>query len=270
MTTNLVQKDKIRELTFGITDGLSSVLLYFLYVTVYMGARPGSRGVNYAFNKADYLLTKFDGTKLRRAIYNLSQQGLVTKSSSKQLKITKLGITKAESSLSLTPTNKNWNGKLYLINYDIPTKANSKRVMFQRLLLNHNAAMMQNSVYITPYNPSELIQKFKNKYSLPGEILISTLDIKGTFQTAVEIRTILWKVFNLEELNRRYAQFLDSYAGLSPESMLNKRLVLSITFQYASIRKDDPELPAELLLERYLGAEADKLFHNLVTPVTKV
>lgn len=268
MPTNYKQKDKIRELTFGITDGLSSVLLYFLYVTVYIGARPGSRG---AFDKSDYLLTKFDGAKLRRAMYNLTKQGLIMppkKNSLMPVKITKLGISKAESSLSLVSNNRRWNGSLYLINYDIPIKANWKRVMFQKLLLKHKCAMLQNSVYITPYNPSTIIREFSNKYSLPGEILISTLDIKSTFQTAPEVRRVLWKVFQLEKLNLRYGQFLDSYAGLSPESIQNKKLVLSITLQYASIKKDDPQLPPELLLEGYLGFEASELFHKLITHKT--
>ncbi|NCN59013.1 CRISPR-associated endonuclease Cas2 [Candidatus Roizmanbacteria bacterium CG22_combo_CG10-13_8_21_14_all_38_20] len=266
MPTNSKQKDKIRELTFGTTDGVSNVLLYFLYINKLVHSRnvmhiPGMCD----FNQADYLLTKFAKTQIRRALYSLIQQGLVDNSADRTITITKLGKTKARTKLQLEVEPKPWKGKLYLINYDIPTKANSKRVMFQRLLLKHNAAMLQNSVYITPYNPSPIIQKFSKKYSLPGEILISILDIKSTFQTAVEVRSILWKVFKLEELNQRYAQFLDSYAGLSSESIQNKKLTLSITFQYASIRKDDPALPSQLLLERYLGFEATKLFHKLIT-----
>ncbi|MDP3983347.1 MAG: PaaX family transcriptional regulator C-terminal domain-containing protein [bacterium] len=256
MPTSFKQKDKIRELTFGITDGVSNVILYFLYLT-------SSGGID-DLDKADYLLTKFAKPQIRRALYALIQQGLVDNPVDRVITITKLGKTKARTKLQLEVEPKPWKGKLYLINYDISARDNSKRVMFQRLLIKNNAAMLQNSLYITSYNPSSLIQSFNRQYGQVGEVFISTLDIKSTFQTAIEVRSILWKVFQLEELNQRYAQFLDSYAGLSSESMQNKRLILSITFQYVSIRRDDPDIPLELLLERYLGFEATKLFQKLV------
>ena len=262
MPTSFKQKDKIRELTFGITDGVSNIILYFLYLT-------SSGGID-DLDKADYLLTKFAKSQIRRALYALIQQGLVDNPVDSVITITKLGKTKARTKLQLEVEPKPWKGKLYLINYDISARDNSKRVMFQRLLIKNNAAMLQNSLYITSYNPSSLIQSFNRQYGQVGEVFISTLDIKSTFQTAIEVRSILWKVFQLEELNQRYAQFLDSYAGLSSESMQNKRLILSITFQYVSIRRDDPDIPLELLLESYLGFEATKLFHKLVPYLTNV
>ena len=256
MPTSFKQKDKIRELTFGITDGVSNIILYFLYLT-------SSGGIDDLY-KTDYLLTKFAKPQIRRALYALIQQGLVDNPVDRVITITKLGKTKARTKLQLEVEPKPWKGKLYLINYDISARDNSKRVMFQRLLIKNNAAMLQNSLYITSYNPSSLIQNFNRQHGQVGEVFISTLDIKSTFQTAIEVRSILWKVFQLEKLNQRYAQFLDSYAGLSSESMQNKRLILSITFQYVSIRIDDPDIPPELLLESYLGFEATKLFHKLV------
>ena len=262
MPTSFKQKDKIRELTFGITDGVSNVILYFLYLT-------SSGGID-DLDKADYLLTKFAKPQIRRALYSLIQQGLVDNPVNRVITITKLGKTKARTKLQLEVEPKPWKGKLYLINYDISARDNSKRVMFQRLLIKNNAAMLQNSLYITSYNPSSLIQNFNRQHGQVGEVFISTLDIKSTFQTAIEVRSILWKVFQLEKLNQRYAQFLDSYAGLSSESMQNKRLILSITFQYVSIRRDDPDIPPELLLESYLGFEATKLFHKLVPYLTNV
>ena len=84
-----------------------------------------------------------------------------------------------------------------------------------------------------------------------------------------QVRSTLWEAFNLENINARYSEFINAYGNLSPESLRSKKLLLSVTFQYSSIIQDDPQLPRELLSDKYLGFDAKKIFHNVVSYKTK-
>lgn len=255
---------KIKRLTFGVTDALTNVALYLLYVTLEMPGGRGPAGVHRAFDQADELIAELDAKKLRRALYNLHQQGLVSsiKGAVKVPKITKAGIRRIKSRFPFYDEERVWDGKIYLINYDIPVDFNRQRNLLRRNLERFKAVSLQDSLYLTPYNPRELIDLLTEENNIQGYILVSTLNPREAFGSSNNLKKVLWEVYEMDEVNQRYSWFIDEYSRINKEEVKKQRM--QIAFAYMSVLQSDPQLPFELLPDRYLGDEAYLLFRRLV------
>lgn len=263
-TETRVLKRKVKKLTYGITDVLMNALLYLIYVTISLPGKSGPPGINKAFWEADELISSFDAERVRKALYNLQQQGFISsvKGVAKLPKITEAGLRRIHSRFPVYDDERVWDEKLYLITYDIPTTHNQSRDFFRGILVQLNAIKFQDSVYLTPYNPREIIQIVTENQQVFGQILISTLHPHDAFGTKTNTMEILWVLTNLEEVNESYADFIRNYRSTSPEKA--KKQKAKIAFTFMSILEDDPQLPFKLLPDRYLGDEAYLLFRKLL------
>lgn len=255
---------KVKKLTFGVTDALTNVALYLLYVTLEMPGGRGSAGVHRAFDEADRLITEFDAQRLRKALYNLQQQGLISalREAATLPRITEAGRRRLESVFPVYDAQRVWDKKLYLVVYDFPKGSNWERDVFRNVLGELKAIRLQRSVYLTPYNPREIIGEVVKERKIAGEILVSTLEPQNAFRHIGDIKDYLWEVYRLEEVNEQYELFIGDYRGLPREEARQKRS--EIVFRYVAILREDPQLPFELLTDKYLGDEAYLLFRRLV------
>lgn len=261
-----VMRKKLKKITFGVTDTLTNTILYLIYVTLNMPSeRRGPAGVHRAFNKADALIADFNAKQIRKALANLKQRGLIhtIKKESALPQITKTGLKRLQNSFPFYDEKRVWDKSLYIITYDIPTKANTKRAVFRNNLAKLKATKLQDSVYLTTYNPREIIRKLVNEFKIPGQILVSTLDPRDAFGET-DIKEFLWGIYELEDVNDRYAMFIGKHSRLQQKTVSEKKMRLNIAFAYLSILQDDPQLPFELLPDNYLGDEAYLLFRKLI------
>lgn len=261
-----VMRKQLKQLTFGVTDTLSNVVLYLVYVTLNMpGGGGGPAGVHRAFNEADDLIADFNAAQIRKALVNLHQRGLIRtlKKEAALPEITKIGLKRLNNSFPFYDQKRVWDGSLYIITYDIPTKANTKRAIFRDNLIKLKATKLQDSAYLTPYNPREIIRELIDEFKIPGQILVSTLDPHDAFGET-DIKGFLWDTYELEEVNDRYAIFISKHSRLQPKALSEKKIRLQVAFAYLSILQDDPQLPFDLLPDDYLGDEAYLLFRKLV------
>ncbi|OGG26202.1 hypothetical protein A2960_04455 [Candidatus Gottesmanbacteria bacterium RIFCSPLOWO2_01_FULL_39_12b] len=145
--------------------------------------------------------------------------------------------------------------RIYLITYDIPEKARVKRDQLRNFLLRIDARLLQESTFLTPYNPRELINEFNQKYKVPGTIIISDIGPDGGVGE-MNIQDLLVKLYSLEDLNDKYEEFIKN-------ARKKKRPVRSLLFEYLSILKNDPQLPFSLLPVGWLGEKAYLAYEKL-------
>lgn len=146
-------------------------------------------------------------------------------------------------------------GILYLVTYDIPVEHNKDRDNFRYFLGKIGCGMLQESLWVTPYNPKKLIEELVEERDLHGTVLVSHMGKDGSIGD-MELPELLDRVYGLSELNERYEKFIREYEG---EELTKQQAV----FEFLSILEDDSQLPFELLPEDWVGDEAYGQFRKL-------
>ncbi len=141
-----------------------------------------------------------------------------------------------------------WDGRLHLVTYDIPEKRKTEREMLRIYLRRLGCGKLQNSVWIMPYNPIDVLRTYIEEKQLSGTIIISDLGHDASIGEE-DIRALIVRVYELEKLNKRYEEWLtevDDYGTVD-----HYFLVL-----FLSILRDDPQLPFALLPPWWKGNKA--------------
>lgn len=115
--------------------------------------------------------------------------------------------------------------------------------------------MLQESVWLTSYNPKTLIEDFIKRLGMEENlIIISSIGKDGTVGE-MNIKDLIERVFKLEDLNEDYYDFISWVRSEKPE----KSHVVS---RYLLILKNDPQVPFKLLPDDWVGKEAYELFQS--------
>jgi len=215
-------------------------------------------------SKIDEDLENLNYEKIKRALAYLRQKGLVEtiKANSILPKISQAGLERVHSLLPHYDEKRFWDGNLYLITYDLPIKKNRERNSLRDFLKKIGCGMLQQSLWITPYNPTELLKRFVTEKNLSEDlILVSSLGKKGTMG-GMSLPDLIEKVYCLSKINREYEKFLfDCREKREPKPKL--------IFQFLSILENDPQLPFDLLPEDWQGEEAYRVLQSLTNSQQK-
>ncbi|KKR34034.1 MAG: PaaX domain protein [Candidatus Gottesmanbacteria bacterium GW2011_GWC2_39_8] len=244
----------IRETTEGICGSLIDLFLWNIALVGASVGKTGPAGVYEAFTEADEILKNVNHRTMISAWKTLTKKSLLTYKKRTGLyypEITKLGQLRLEKSFPFYIKTRPWDQKIYLITYDIPENDRKKRDSFRYFLRQIGCKIFQESVFITPYNPRELIHEFVKTHSIPGTIIVSDIGKDGGIGE-ISLQDLLVQIYSLDKLNEKYEDFISSYRNK------NKNIKFLI-FQYLSILKDDPQLPFELLPQGWSG---DKAYSN--------
>ena len=197
---------------------------------------------------------------IKNTIKKLVEAGLIVKQSRRsalEIAITKLGRERMNAIIPTYQQDRPWDGHLYLVSYDIPAKPNHKRAMLREYLRRIGSVLLQESLWLTPYNPRDLIGDFATEKKIGGSILVSKLGTDGAIGNET-LHDLIARVYKLDALNERYADFLDTYGNKQKPLSL-----FSMTTSYLSILKDDPQLPFALYPKDFLGEKAFHLYQTL-------
>jgi phenylacetic acid degradation operon negative regulatory protein len=248
----------IKHITYEIFGSVFDLLLYQVFLVGASFGKTGSRGVYRAFSEADALLEKVNHHTLATTWHQLTKRRLVTNEKRGRLyfpTITKLGKQRLRASLPFYQENRPWDGRIYLITFDIPENVRSTRNQLRQFLMKIGCKLLQESVWITPYNPRELINEWVREHKIPGTIVVSDTGHDGGIGEDT-MQDLLIRVYKLEELNDRYQEFLEEVQERNkPPTILISR--------YLSILKDDPQLPFQLVPKGFLAGEAYKMYQKL-------
>jgi len=243
-----------RELALKLSEGLlmtvTDLLLFQFYL---LGASWGkgktSRGAHQTLDEAMAGLAAVNYQTLKRAIMHLKRQGLIR--SLKEPAITRAGKTRLARIIPQYQKKRPWDRVLYLVTYDIPEVKRKYRNELRTMLKTLGAGYLQGSVWITPYNPQTLLQDYVKKPGFAGDIIISCIGRDGYIGNE-DIKTLVSRVYRLDEINAKYLDFINRYQHNSNAAV-----------QYLYILKEDPQLPFELLPNEWAGDKAHEIFDKI-------
>ncbi|MBM3209578.1 CRISPR-associated endonuclease Cas2 [Candidatus Shapirobacteria bacterium] len=258
-----MSRKELREVILKVSEGtLEKLTDFLLWLFFLQGASLGktktSRDMYRIFSEAEEMLREVNYQSFKRAVDNLRKKKLLTWEKiggGLEIEITKQGEERLEASLPAYQEKRTWDKKLYLVTYDIPEKRHRDRDILREYLKRIGCVSLQESVWLTPYNPTQILADFVRERELEGMILVSDLGPQGTVG-GEDIKALVKRVYQLEEINERYGEFIEKYSrGNFPRTEL--------TFAFYRILEDDPQLPFELLPGQWRGDEAYHLFKKL-------
>lgn len=157
-----------------------------------------------------------------------------------------------------------WNRRWHLVIFDIPESKRKLRDMFRLLLKEECFGIMKSSVWLSPWDKSEIIKRFAKRHNLSSHlVLLETAEITDTYQ-AVLLAQQSW---DWPELEKRYRNFLHTaekeYNRLKDLGHRQRFAAKMLVFQYAEIVKTDPQLPADIAPNASLARRAHELYKKI-------
>lgn len=206
-------------------------------------------------------LEKTNYQTIKRALYNLNKNGLIQtiKETSVLPKITQEGLKRLNSILPHYDKERAWNGKVYLITYDLPISKNNERNALRNILKKIRCGKLQDSVWVTPYNPIEILRTKLFERGINDLVIISSLGRDGAIGDT-SLSEMMIKAFSLDEINQKYLDLIYEYQN---QKVSRDQFI----FQYLSILEEDPQLPFELLPERWTGDRVYEIYYKLTMHV---
>lgn len=254
-------RKRILKLSEGVLSNTvdATLLLLFLSAEFGFGGKPGPGGVYRARDKAyeDWDVVNYDSIK--RALYRLKKKGLVKTlgwGNKTTRQITKQGKKRLEAIIPFYDEKRTWDGKLYLVTYDVPERQRDDRDLLRRYLRKIGCGRFQASVWLTPYNPTGVLRDFIGDKNLSGAVVVSCIGKDGDVGQE-DVKDLVARIFQLDELNDRYADYLEEFGGGGEFSESQA------IFGFLAILGDDPQLPFELLPDSWVGDEAYSLFKEI-------
>lgn len=262
--TSKIAKE-ILDASEGLLGNLTDITLYFIFFGLEFGTTLGSKqqATNKGLRFANETLEKINYRSIKRTIYDLKRKGLIKYAKREIItasQITAEGFLRLKSLIPVYNDKRTWDGRLYLINYDIPSKPLGKRDLFREFLKKLNCGFMQQSLWVTCYNPKMLVEKFIEENRIPGQVLISDLGPDGSIGQK-DIKTLLEEIFNLSSLNYQYEDFIKRFKRSDRK---NTNIQAQASFAFHSILNQDPQLPWPLLPDYWLGNEAYELWREFL------
>lgn len=246
-------------MTDGLVGSAVNGILFWLYLTgASLGKSKTSGSMYKAFREADQALTEFNYTSFKQILNKLYKQGLIKKSkaySQLEIEITRKGRERIQRIIPQYQQERPWDGFLYLVSYDIPEIQHVSRNILRKYLKKHGCARLQESLWLTPYNPRKLLDEFADEHRIVGTILLSKLGQDGAVGEE-SIYQLLDRVYQLSKLNMRYSEFIEEEKRLHSNRFF-------LTIKYEGILRDDPQLPFELLPKDWRGDDAYRLVQGL-------
>ncbi|MBI5620243.1 hypothetical protein HY949_00515 [Candidatus Gottesmanbacteria bacterium] len=248
----------------GLTEGLfSHAVDLSLWLMVYFGELSipfGTYGKSWrAAAAADRFLGEVNYEVIKQAISNARRYGYLTKTTGRTSwpKITAAGRRRLASIIPRYDEERVWDGKIHLVTYDIPEERADDRYLLREYIKRIGCGRLQDSVWITVYNPIDLIRMFARKHDLEGTIIVSDVGKDGSVGDE-DVRALVSRVYQLELLNDRYDAWLHEIEdnGVDHWAMI----------RYLSILKDDPQLPFLLLPPTWKGDRAYQRIKSNLQP----
>lgn len=270
----MAKVNKITDILLSVSDGLLGTLTDFLLFNFYVSAEllnANSPGQIYqAYEKASKSLKGLNYRQFKRALSYLVAKELVTKQTVSKRKregqikisLSQNGTKRMNGILSVYKKERSWDGKVYLITYDIPEAKKRKRDLLRAYLKRIGCGLLQESVWLSYYNPKKEVKNFISENGLSSLILISSLGKEGSIGDE-DLKTLLNRVFKLKTLSEDYHKFIRKFETKKISSEFE------ISLAYFNILKNDPQLPFELLPNDWLGDKAYQLLISKLKSIRK-
>lgn len=210
---------------------------------------------------ADRFLQQWNYDTIKGAIANARRSKLLRPAKRGRQaipQITEAGKRRLAAIIPVYDQKRVWDGRMHLVTYDVPESKRLDREALRDVLKQIGAGKLQDSVWITPYNPVDTLRTTIKEHGLIGSVIVSDMGRDGAIGEE-DLRSLVVRIWRLDSINDRYEEWLREYKR---SNTLDQYLVTS----YLSILRDDPQLPFPLLPTWWKGDSA----WRLVSPKLKV
>lgn len=241
---------EIGRLTSGIVTTVLDLILFNLFIIGEAAIHPEDfRSIFRAEKRIGKLFLEKKDRVLRDAIYRAKRKGLIKE----DLKLTERGKKRLEKFLPQFLSREDWKEKWYFVIFDIPEKLKILREILRENLKLLKFGRLQDSVWISPYNLFDKIEKIIKDYKLEPYVIFGVLDKIGKEDS----QTLAERVWKLDKINQQYAELISEW------EKANEKERSWLRFKYLAILREDPQLPKKLLPKDWLGERVRRLFYLL-------
>ncbi len=245
----------MRQILLDLTEGVFSHAVDFsLWLTIYSAELSIPFGASGKIGRAQFAADRFleyvNYDVIKDAIKHARRRGWLAQSKRRYAlpEITEAGRKRLVSVIPRYDEARVWDGRMHLVTYDIPERRYADRQLLREYLKRIGCGRLQDSVWITPYNPIDTIRTFMEERDLAGTVIVSDMGEGGAIGEE-DRRELIVRVYNMEELSDRYEHWLHKYPSkLSVDHW--------VVVQFLSILADDPQLPFPLLPSWWQGIKA--------------
>lgn len=177
-------------------------------------------------------------------------------------RISEKGENYFDETLNILKNKGKWDKKWHLVMFDIPENQRAVRDRLRRQLNNWGLGILQASVWISPMDISEPIEKIRKKLDLSfSQLKYFAVSANPHFNDQV-----ISKAWNLPEVNEALEKFikesqwtLKSMGKGNGDRFKAKKLI----FEYALILKKGPVLPPEFISQNEIRKKAHEIYLKL-------
>lgn len=206
-----------------------------------------------------FVPNKYKKKSFEALLYRLNKDGYVKKreeGNSKYYDLTDKGKVLARKKGLLLSTDKKWDGRMWVIIFDIEELERNKRDVLRKVIKTFGFTMWQKSVWISTREPS---QDFYNYFKDIASAAIFPIPANtiGNFKI---FAARVWKIELLSKLYMSWIEKAKFYLDNGEDSGKKKGLLN----EFFRIILKDPFLPDEFLPENWIGQEAKKVFLEII------
>lgn len=206
---------------------------------------------------------RYKKTNFRRLVQRSFKTGYIEKIIVKGepcLRLTNEGKEKIQRTFSLVRfQNKKWDRKWRIVIFDIKEKDRKNRDVLRIKLRELGFGMIQESVWISPYDLMIDFREFIKNVGLEENVFIMEVN----HLLAGDTRSLIERIWGLEDINKRYGEVLDALLKLHDRvKKLTGDGLNGLREKYIEILRDDPCLPKELLPEDWFREKVENLLRR--------
>jgi len=252
----------VRQASEGVVSTVADLVLFqFFFFGASIGKSASPRDIWRAHYEARDTLEEVNFKTFQQAFQRLKRKGLIEVVKDEayfEPKITKQGRQRLSEIIPRYRKKRPWDKRIYLVTYDVSEERRDDRDLLRHTLKKIGCAHLQDSVWLTPYNPKGILETFVEEHSLHGSIIVSDTGSDGAVGSR-GLKELIREIYSLEDLNDRYKSFLYEFSKSKREASVD-----TVAAHYLSILQDDPQLPFELLPTDWRGDEAYEFYEEIL------
>jgi len=242
--------DRVRTYTRGMAGSATELMLYAIRFNMDLG----SSGEHVWDEESNKALKEINFSSFKRALTHLRSKGYVNEveGTTTGFQLTEAGIAEVAKFIPQYREERDWNGKVYLVNYDLPVTSNSARNAFRDYIKSIGCGLVQHSLWLTPFDPREKLTSYLESHEIDkSNVIVSSVNLEVELYS-YQIPSLIEKAFGLEKINNKYKEYINAAEnGLSRERRI---------FAFLEVLKNDPQAPYDLIPDDWAGYRAYELF----------
>ncbi|MDP3955604.1 MAG: CRISPR-associated endonuclease Cas2 [bacterium] len=202
---------------------------------------------------------KYQKSNFNQTVWHSLRTGYIEKEIGKNgnvyLSLTSKGNQKLKRHFSfLKLQSKRWDRKWRMVIFDINEADKKKRDRLRDKLSELGFAMLQESVWITPYNFIADLREFLETCGLEE----STYVFETSSLIGGEQKSLAAKIWVLDDLNDEYFRLYNEITNCRGRGKISSEDLVKLREKYLEILRNDPCLPRELLPEVWSRDKVEK------------